>query len=141
MVRRPPRSTRTATPFPSPTLVRSARHRLAALLVFALPPLLALAGVLRGGTVAAKSAFWAGVLALFWFSHGVMIAWSHPYQAGWAWAEIALSLVVIVAGTWPGLHASCRPYNAVGPHMDQARFGCRHRGPPPRASKTDREGT
>src|SRR3546814_15197537 len=40
------------------------RHRLAALLVFALPPLLALAGVLRGGTVAATSAFWAGVLAL-----------------------------------------------------------------------------
>ena len=33
------------------------RHRLAALLVFALPPLLALAGVLRGGAVAAKSAF------------------------------------------------------------------------------------
>ena len=81
------------------------RHRLAALLVFALPPLLALAGVLRGGTVAAKSAFWAGVLALFWFSHGVMIAWSHPDQAGWGWAEIVLSLVVIVAGSWPGLRA------------------------------------
>ena len=81
------------------------RHRLAALLVFALPPLLALAGVLRGGAVAAKSAFWAGVLALFWFSHGVMIAWSHRDQAGWGWAEIVLSLLVIVAGSWPGLRA------------------------------------
>src|SRR3546814_15249629 len=99
MIRRPPVSTRTDTLFPCTPLFRSAR------LVFALPPLLALAGVLRGGTVAAKSAFWAGVLALFWFSHGVMIAWSHPDQAGWAWAEIALSLVVIVAGSWPGLRA------------------------------------
>jgi len=81
------------------------RHRLAALLVFALPPLLALAGVLYGGTIAAKAAFWAGVLGLFWFSHGVMIAWSDPARAGWAWAEIALSLVVIVAGSWPGLRA------------------------------------
>ncbi len=81
------------------------RHRLAAMLVFALPPLLALAGVLRGGTTASKAAFWAGVLGLFWFSHGVMVAWSHPADAGWAWAEIVLSLVVIVAGSWPGLRA------------------------------------
>src|SRR3546814_17089114 len=108
MVRRPPRSTRTATPFPSPTLVRSARHRLAALLVFALPPLLALAGVLRGGTVAAKSAFWAGVLALFWFSHGVMIAWSHPDQARWAWAEITLPPAVNLSASLP------RPPPALG---------------------------
>jgi len=81
------------------------RHRLAAMLVFALPPLLALAGVLRGGSTGAKAAFWAGVLGLFWFSHGVMIAWSQPADAGWGWAEIALSLVVIVAGSWPGLRA------------------------------------
>ena len=81
------------------------RHRLAAMLVFALPPLLALAGLLRGGTTASKAAFWAGVLGLFWFSHGVMIAWSHPADAGWAWMEIVLSLVVIVAGSWPGLKA------------------------------------
>ena len=81
------------------------RHRLAALLVFALPPLLALAGVLYGGTIAAKATFWAGVLGLFWFSHGVMIAWSDPARAGWAWTEIALSLAVIMAGSWPGLRA------------------------------------
>ena len=81
------------------------RHRLAAMLVFALPPLLALAGVLRGGTTASKAAFWAGVLGLFWFSHGVLVAWSHPDDAGWAWAEIVLSVVVIVAGSWPGLKA------------------------------------
>ena len=45
------------------------------------------------------------MLALFWFSHGVMIAWSHRDQAGWGWAEIVLSLLVIVAGSWPGLRA------------------------------------
>lgn len=81
------------------------RHWLAAMLVFALPPLLALAGVLRGGTIASKAAFWAGVLGLFWFSHGVMVAWSDPVDAGWGWAEIALSLAIIGAGSWPGLRA------------------------------------
>ena len=81
------------------------RHRLAALLVFALPPLLALAAVLRGGAKASSGRFWAGVLALFWFSHGVMVAWSRPLDAGWAWGEIVLALAVIVAANWPGLHA------------------------------------
>jgi len=78
------------------------RHFLAALLVFVLPIALLLAAVTAGS---ARAAFWAGVLGLFWFSHGVMIAWSHPAQAGWAWAEIVLSLVIIVAGSWPGLRA------------------------------------
>ncbi len=76
------------------------RHRTAALLVFALPPLLALAGVLRGS---AKAAFWAGVLALFWFSHGVMVAYTRPGEAGYAWLEIVLALVVVLASSWPGL--------------------------------------
>ncbi|HEY5970683.1 MAG TPA: DUF2069 domain-containing protein, partial [Pseudoxanthomonas sp.] len=43
------------------------RHRIAAMLVFVLPPLLLLLGVLYGS---AKAAFWAGVLGLFWFCHG-----------------------------------------------------------------------
>ena len=81
------------------------RHRLAAMLVFVLPPLLALAGVLRGGTTAAKAAFWAGVFGLFWFSHGVMVAWSDAVDAGWGWGEIALALIIIGAGSWPGLRA------------------------------------
>ncbi|MBP3984699.1 DUF2069 domain-containing protein [Pseudoxanthomonas helianthi] len=76
------------------------RHRTAALLVFALPPLLALAGVLRGS---AKAAFWAGVLALFWFSHGVMVAYTRPGEAAYAWLEIVLALVVVLASSWPGL--------------------------------------
>ncbi|MDN5782835.1 MAG: DUF2069 domain-containing protein [Luteimonas sp.] len=84
------------------------RHRLAAMLVFALPPLLALAAVLRGGNAASKGRFWAGVLGLFWFSHGVMVAWSRPADAGWAWGEIVLSLTIIVAANWPGLRAKFR---------------------------------
>jgi uncharacterized membrane protein len=81
------------------------RHRLAALLVFTLPPLLALAAVLRGGTTASRGGFWAGVLGLFWFSHGVMVAWSHAADAGWGWGEIGLSLAIIGAGSWPGMRA------------------------------------
>jgi uncharacterized membrane protein len=86
------------------------RHRVAALLVFALPPLLLLVGVLRGGAVAA---FWSGVVGLLWFSHGVMVAWSRPAEAGYAWGEIALALIVIGTASWPGL---------------RARFGGRKRG-------------
>jgi len=81
------------------------RHRLAALLVFALPPLLALAAVLRGGTTASRGRFWAGVLGLFWFSHGVMVAWSRPADGAYAWAEIVLALAIIAAANWPGLRA------------------------------------
>jgi len=78
------------------------RHRIAALVVFTLPPLLILVAVLRGG---AKAAFWSGVLGLLWFSHGVMVAWSRPSEGGYAWGEIALALVVVVAASWPGLKA------------------------------------
>lgn len=81
------------------------RQRLAALLVFALPPLLLALGAWRG----ARARFWAGVLALAWFSHGVMSAWSHPRTRPFALAEIALALLVIGASSWPGLRARfCR---------------------------------
>lgn len=81
---------------------RDDRHLLASLLVFAASPLLLAAGILRG---AKRAAFWAGVLALFWFCHGVMVAWARPAEAGWAWAEIALALAVVLASSWPGLRA------------------------------------
>ena len=60
------------------------------------------AGVLRGVRVAS---FWAGVLALAWFSHGVMVAWSRPPERGFALAEIALALVIVFAASLPGLRA------------------------------------
>ena len=73
-----------------------------ALAVFALPPLLLLVGVLRGS---ARAAFWSGVLGLFWFCHGVMLAWERAGERGYALAEIALALAIIVAASWPGLRA------------------------------------
>ena len=76
------------------------RHRVAALLVFTLPPLLLLAGVLYGS---AKAAFWSGVLGLFWFCHGVMLAYGNPAARMYAWVEIVLAIVIILASSWPGL--------------------------------------
>ncbi|MBT2767959.1 DUF2069 domain-containing protein [Stenotrophomonas sp. ISL-67] len=76
------------------------RHWLASQLVFTAPPLLLALGVLTGR---GKAMFWAGVLALFWFSHGVMSAWSHPETALWAWLELLLALAVIGVSSAPGL--------------------------------------
>jgi uncharacterized membrane protein len=76
------------------------RHWLASQLVFTAPPLLLALGVVTGR---GKAMFWAGVLALFWFSHGVMSAWSHPETAHWAWLELLLALAVIGVSSAPGL--------------------------------------
>jgi uncharacterized membrane protein len=78
------------------------KHRLAAMIVFTLPPLLLLVGVLLGN---AKASFWAGVFGLFWFSHGVMLAYSNPGVRVYAWIEIVLSLTIILASSWSGLSA------------------------------------
>ena len=76
------------------------KHAVAALLVFALPPLLLALPAWRGGR---RAAFWAGVLALFWFSHGVMEAYAAPHVRTFALLEIFLALVIVVASSWPGL--------------------------------------
>ena len=74
----------------------------AALLVFALPPAaLAMAG-LRGWR---KAGFWAGVLALGWFSHGIMVAWTRPPERWFAIAEIVLALVIVFAASYPGMRS------------------------------------
>lgn len=70
--------------------------------VFALPVLACLAGVALARRTAG---FWSGVLALAWFSHGVMVAWSRPAERGWALAEVVLSLAIVIAGSLPGLRA------------------------------------
>lgn len=79
-----------------------APDRWIALAVFALPPALLAIAHARAFRAAA---FWAGVLALAWFSHGVMAAWTRPAEAGYAAAEILLALAVIVSANWPGLRA------------------------------------
>jgi len=77
--------------------------RWAALGLFALPPLAMGAWLLRGD--APRLRFWAGVFALAWFSHGVMVAWSRPAERGFALAAVALALAVVLAANLPGLRA------------------------------------
>ena len=77
-------------------------HDRVALVVFALPPLLLAALAWRGGQ---RAAFWSGLLALGWFSHGVMVAWSRPEDRQLATIEIVLSLLVVLAASLPGFRA------------------------------------
>ncbi|MHB8912872.1 MAG: DUF2069 domain-containing protein [Lysobacter sp.] len=73
-----------------------------ALAVFALPPALLAIGHGRGRPTAG---YWASVLALLWFSHGVMVAYSRPPERGFGLAEVALALLVIFAASGPGMRA------------------------------------
>ncbi|MGH8077638.1 MAG: DUF2069 domain-containing protein [Lysobacter sp.] len=73
-----------------------------ALAVFALPPALLAIGRWRGRRT---SGYWASVFALFWFSHGVMVAYSRPPDRWFALAEVALALVIIFAASGPGMRA------------------------------------
>lgn len=81
---------------------RNDAQALVAMALFAGPPLLLAVCTLRGSRVAA---FWSGVLGLFWFSHGVMLAYDRPAERGLALTEVALALLVIAAANWPGLRA------------------------------------
>lgn len=74
----------------------------AALAVFALPPAFLAMAALRGRRTAG---FWAGVFALAWFSHGVMVAWTRAPERLFAGAEIALALLIVFAASLPGLRA------------------------------------
>jgi uncharacterized membrane protein len=42
-----------------------------------------------------RALLWAGMLALFYFCHGVAEAWSAPGERTLAWLEILLSLLLI----------------------------------------------
>jgi uncharacterized membrane protein len=75
---------------------------LAATVLMALPILPAIALALLGRP---SAGFWAGVAALFYFSHGVMEAWSHPPAAVPAWAETLLATALVFAASWRGLQA------------------------------------
>lgn len=73
-----------------------------ALAVFALPPALLAIGRWRGRRTAG---YWASVLALFWFSHGIMVTYSRPPDRWFGLAEVALALVIIFAASGPGMRA------------------------------------
>jgi uncharacterized membrane protein len=77
-------------------------HALAALVVLVLPPLLLAIAAWRGW---ARAGFMSGVFALFWFSHGVMVAWSEPGQRAFALIEVLLALVIVYASSIDGMRA------------------------------------
>lgn len=87
------------------------KPRIAAMVFFTLPPLLLLVGVLRGS---AKAAFWAGVLGLFWFSHGVMEAYTLAAERTYALTEVVLAIAIVVASSWPGVSARFGKKKAAG---------------------------
>lgn len=78
------------------------RHALAAMLVFALPPALLGLAAWRGWTRAGLS---TGLIALLWFSHGVMVAWTRAAERPFAFGEILLALAIISLASLPGLRA------------------------------------
>ena len=78
------------------------QHWIAGLSVFVLPPALLAVGVALRSRLAA---YWAGVLALFWFCHGVMLAWSSPDERLYAWIELILALAVIFSANLAGMKA------------------------------------
>jgi uncharacterized membrane protein len=80
----------------------SGPHALAALAVLVLPPLLLAIAAWRGW---ARAGFVAGVFALLWFSHGVMLAWSEPSQRAFALVEVLLALLVVYASSIDGMRA------------------------------------
>mgnify|MGYP002662308945 CR=1 FL=1 len=47
----------------------------------------------------------SAVIALLWFSHGVMLLWSEPQAWPWTSAEVVLALLVIHAACLPGIRA------------------------------------
>jgi uncharacterized membrane protein len=89
---------------------RDDRFRTLAYAVFATPPLLLGAFVARRAHAAR---FWSGVLALLWFSHGVMIAWSEPAYRGYALVEIALATAIVFLSSAGGLRARARKRKAA----------------------------
>ena len=81
---------------------RDDSHRAAAMLVFALPPLLMAWLVWRGNP---RAGLVSGLLALLWFSHGVLVAWVRPAELLPALLEVLLAVVVVLAASLPGLRA------------------------------------
>ena len=74
----------------------------ATLFVFAMPPAALAMAALRDRR---SAGFWAGVFALGWFSHGIMVAYTRAPERLFASVEILLALVVVFAASIPGMRA------------------------------------
>lgn len=75
-------------------------------LVFTLIVSLPLALIAIGLALDRPSArFWSGVVALFYFCHGVTDAWAIPESLLEGTAEALLSVALVLASSWDGLQA------------------------------------
>jgi uncharacterized membrane protein len=61
----------------------------------------------------ARAPLWAGIVALFYFCHGITEA--RVEGGAWPLLEIALALVLVVAGSWPGLAAKLGKRRSAAP--------------------------
>ena len=77
------------------------RPDMGAVLAFAIPALLLSVMVALRRPAAANLI--AGVFALGWFSHGIMVAFVESDHRVWALIVALLSLVVVLAVSWVGL--------------------------------------
>jgi uncharacterized membrane protein len=48
----------------------------------------------------ARALLWVGILCLFYFCHGVAVAWTEPAQRLCAWLEIGLCVALIGSLGW-----------------------------------------
>ena len=78
------------------------RYPAATLLVFVLPPVALSIAALCGWR---RAGYWSSVLALGWFSHGVMRAWTDAPEVLPALGAIVLSLAIIAVGSGPAARA------------------------------------
>ncbi|MEO6171628.1 MAG: DUF2069 domain-containing protein [Arenimonas sp.] len=60
-------------------------------------------------------AFWGGTLALFYFSHGVMEAWTLHERWPLGVGEAVISVWVIMAASWDGMKARFTKKSAQKP--------------------------
>lgn len=71
-------------------------------LLFSLPLVPSLLLLLRHKP---SAQFWGGVAALFYFCHGITESWTVAQARPLALGEVALSVWIIVAGSWDGMKA------------------------------------
>jgi uncharacterized membrane protein len=60
-----------------------------------------------------RAPLWAGILALFYFCHGVTEA--RVEGGAWPWLEVALCLLLVFAAGWPGIAAKLHKRRTAPP--------------------------
>ena len=62
-----------------------------------------------------RAPLWAGIVALFYFCHGITVARTGEMAWPWPWTEIALSLAIVFAAGLPGIAAKLARRRAAPP--------------------------